>query len=398
MSETDKQEETPIEAEEQTVADDVPTIDEAPPEDDVTLKDTSSFESPAMPKPKRRGTAFAFSALLFSLLAVAVGGYSIYYDWKEQQSADESNRSLADLSSRLGDSQRSVESLSDELADLSDSDDDISSRLDTVQREIEERIRLLDSLPARMSSLEQSVASLRGLSAGARETLVLAEAEYYLQIANGQLQRAGNPELAAMALRMADDRILQLADPGLTDVRRALSDELAALESMDKPDIEGATLTLASLARVVESLPLPEPERQRDESTAEFDPEASRLSRVWSSVKGAFSGLVTVRKTDETERALLAPDAAYFLRTNLSLQLQTARLALLRGQQTIFQQSLDDADAWIAQYFDADSAQVVSARETIAEIRGDLFAVAPPDISGSLRLLRQYQTLAEPAE
>ena len=34
---------------------------------------------------------------------------------------------------------------------------------------------------------------------------------------------------------------------------------------------------------------------------------------------------------DDQARPLLAPDAVYFLRTNLSLQLQAARLALLRG-------------------------------------------------------------------
>lgn len=403
MSESDKQDETPIEAREQTVADDAATNDEAAAEEAgadeaVSLSDTSSFESPAVQKPKRSGAAIALLALLLSLVAVALGGYSLYGDWKEQQSADDSGRSIADLSSQLGDSQRSIRSLSDELAALSDSDADISAALDGVRRDIEERIRLLDSLPARMSTLEQSVASLRGLSAGARNTLLLAEAEYYMQIANAQLQLAGNPELAALALGMADDRIVQLADPGLTDVRRALADELAALESMDKPDIEGATLTLASLSRVVEALPLPEPERPRDQDGTDFDAEASRLARAWSSVKGAFSGLVTVRKTDETERALLSPEAVYFLRTNLSLQLQAARLALLRGQKAVFEQSLDDADAWIAEYFDPDSAQVASARETIAELRDDLFTMSPPDISESLRLLRQYQTLAEPAE
>jgi uroporphyrin-3 C-methyltransferase len=115
-------------------------------------------------------------------------------------------------------------------------------------------------------------------------------------------------------------------------------------------------------------------------------------------VKGVFSGMVTVSKMDEAERPLLAPDDVYFLRTNLSLQLQAARIALLRGEQSVFEQSLDDADAWIGEYFDVNSEQVASARATIAEIRNGMFAITPPDISRSLRLLRQYQTLAESAE
>jgi hypothetical protein len=41
------------------------------------------------------------------------------------------------------------------------------------------------------------------------------------------------------------------------------------------------------------------------------------------------------------------------------------------------------------------STQVASALQTIAEIRGRVVTSARPDISGSLRLLRQFETLTE---
>ena len=112
------------------------------------------------------------------------------------------------------------------------------------------------------------------------------------------------------------------------------------------------------------------------------------------SLKKTVEGVVSVRRTDEVVEPLVAPDAVYFLRANLSLQLQAARLALLRNEQQIFEQSLDDASAWLGRYYDADSAPVQSALETIAEIRNSMLAVAPPDISESLRLLRQHVALA----
>ena len=108
-----------------------------------------------------------------------------------------------------------------------------------------------------------------------------------------------------------------------------------------------------------------------------------------------MSGIVKVTPPDEATRALLTPDTAKLIRSNLALQLQAARLALLRGEQAIFEQSLDDADALLVQYFDTESAQVMSAQETIAEIRDSMFAVTPPDISESLRLLRQFRMLSE---
>ena len=80
---------------------------------------------------------------------------------------------------------------------------------------------------------------------------------------------------------------------------------------------------------------------------------------------------------------------------NLALQLQSARLALLRGEQVVFEQTLDDTSALLSQYFDSESAQVASAQATLAEIRSNVFATSAPDISGSLRLLRQFRTLQE---
>jgi uroporphyrin-3 C-methyltransferase len=201
-----------------------------------------------------------------------------------------------------------------------------------------------------------------------------------------------------MALQLADERVAQVDDPALTAVRQAIADELTSLDGMEKPDVEGVTLTLASLARVVETLPL----RTTASEVVGNDtvPEAPEdgFDRAWASVKSALGGLVRVSAPDDETRPLLPPEASYFLRTNLSLQLQAARLALLRGEQAAFQQSLDDANGWIHEYFDMRSTQVASALQTIAEIRGHVVTSARPDISGSLRLLRQFETLTVPAQ
>ena len=345
------------------------------------------------------GGRIAWIALFLALASTALLGYSFVSDWRAGRSTTASDAALAGAVAALGDRVESsageLEALQLELADLEARNAAARSELQVLQRDVETRLTLMDSLPPRMSDLENSVAALQGVSAGARDTWLLAEAEYFMQIANTQLQLAGNPELAALALGMADERITQIGDPGLTDVRRALADELAALEGMGRPDIEGVTLTLASLARVVGSLPLDSQEPEAAGAAAAPDPEAGALGRAWNSVKTAFSNLVRVTTPDEGARPLLAPQSAYFLRTNLTLQLQAARLALLRGEQAVFEQSLEDAADWLEEYFDTDSTPVASALATINELNEDLFDVSPPDISGSLRLLRQYRTLTE---
>ncbi len=197
---------------------------------------------------------------------------------------------------------------------------------------------------------------------------------------------------------MADERIAQLANPALTNIRIAIADELAALGSMTTPDVEGITLKLASLTRLVASLPLRRIENIEDAAAEETPEDMGRLDRAWSSIKEATSGLVKHRTVDEQIIPLISPEAEYFLRMNLTLQLQTARLALLRGEQSVFAESLADAAAWLKMYFDVTSDPVSAALQTISENRDGMFAVATPDISGSLRLLRQYTTVSETAQ
>jgi uroporphyrin-3 C-methyltransferase len=372
---------------------------------DIQSSEDAEFEvelemedSEQAPKPKKR-KGLVWLVLLVLVVALAAVAYALNRDWQADDESIEieidNGAKIEALDRRIDESNAALAALELRLGQISHPD--YNAKIDGLRRDIEDQLRLLGSLPPRMSTLEDSVASLAGISAGARQTFLLAEAEYYLQIANAQLQLANNPHLASLALGMADERVTQLSDPGLTDVRRAISDELTALEVMKKPDIEGATLTLASLARVVESLPLAGTATP-DESVLEDGTEQSGVSRAWDSVTDAFSGLVKITPPDQAKLALVSPNAEHFLRSNLALQLQAARLALLRGEQAIFEQTLDDTSALLTTYFDSSSVEVASALLTISEIRDNVFTADAPDISKSLRSLRQYRTLSETVE
>jgi len=368
-------------------------IDEGADTADQPADDATTATAPA----KSRGNGVAWLAVLLSLIALAAVGYTVSQDWLAEEDTATGD-ALARLETRLSSANESRDELSARLAELGALDQTSKAEIDALRQELDERVRLLSSLPARMSTLESSVASLAGISQSSRDAWLIAEAEYYMQIANAQLQLANNPDLAALALRMADERVVQMANPALTDVRRAISNELAALDVMEKPDIAGTTMTLASLAQVVASLPLVSEARTADEAQAPADEEQSGLNRAWSSMKNAMSGLVRVTPPDQAKLTLVSPDAETFLRNNLALQLQSARLALLRGEQAVFEQTLDDTSKLLSQYFDSDSAQVASTQETLVEIRSNVFASSPPDISGSLQLLRQFQALRESSQ
>jgi uroporphyrin-III C-methyltransferase len=365
--------------------------------EDVRREGSFGPEHPVPPAPPpRRGasSAIAWLALLLALLALAGSGYLAWQD--RTTAADEAGNeaAIASLSEQLdtavnslGSSQQAV------LAELEAASRQEATRISALEREIQELSGRSESVYPRLRNLEGAISSLQGVSAGVRETWMLAEAEYYMQIANAQLQLAGNPHIAALALEFADERVRQMANPALADVRRALTQELQALRSMETADIEGMTLALANLAERTASLPLRQDVDVPDEEADAVDPELTGFSRALASIRSAFGDIVSVRRSDEPLTPLLAPEAAYFLRANLALQLQAARLALLQGEQQVFEQSLDDAAKWLDAYYDADSGAVASALETIEQLRGAGVDVTPPDISESLRLLRQYRTL-----
>ncbi|MGB5334339.1 MAG: uroporphyrinogen-III C-methyltransferase [Woeseiaceae bacterium] len=413
MSDKDKTQEPEAEADRETV--------EAPPEQDADQKahdhgnvddhsgdnvsdvhaddDKDTKQAPPAEKaaPRQRGNGVAWLALLVALVAVTGAGYVFFESWLAQEDTA-TDDAIAGLQNRLAAAEAARDELAAQVEMLGALDLSSSAEIEALRQELDERVRLLSSLPARMSTLESSMASLAGISQSSRDAWLIAEAEYYMQIANAQLQLANNPELAALALRMADERVVQMSNPALLDVRRAIANELASLDVMEKPDIAGASMTLASLAHVVESLPLVSGTNQHDEATTSVDEEQSGLNRAWSSMKSAMSGLVRVTPPDQAKMALISPDAESFLRNNLALQLQSARLALLRGEQAVFEQSLDDTSEMLSEYFDSSSAQVQSAQATLVEIRGSIATSVTPDISGSLQLLRQFRTLRESSQ
>lgn len=370
-------------------------------------EDADAAEDAAEP----RGIAGSAGLLALGVALLSAAGVAYLLLGDDTPAADPAQaEQLASLSASLSAARDQVADLERQLAALARqqggaAEVDVRAIERDVERNLERRLeeRLRGSLdplatvPARVASMEQALTALRGISTGARDAWLLAEAEYYMQIANAQLQLAANPLLASLALKLADERLLELGDPGLTDVRRTLAAEIRALDLLEQPDTEGAALTLASLSSVVNSLPINQEIVVEGAASGSPAGDLSGTERALASLKQAMSGVVRVRRTDEEARPLMAPDAAYFLRANLSLQLQAARLALLRGEQALFRQSLDDAAAWLREYYDTESAPVRSALGTIAEVRESSVTRALPDISESLRLIREYAAFIDAA-
>ncbi|MCI0517971.1 MAG: uroporphyrinogen-III C-methyltransferase, partial [Woeseiaceae bacterium] len=228
----------------------------------------------------RPATSQAASRNLVAWLALAVAAIALaqvaYQGFTETD--DDSTRSMqAAQFDQLRDSLHAIRQATDsndaKIAELTGDAGGLQGRVQGIETQLEERLQRLELMQTRLGAVEGSMAELRGISSGLRDSWLLAEAEYYMQIANAQLQLADNPKLATLALQLADEKVAQLANPALIGIRRALANELQALDAIESPDIEGIALMLSSLAAAVDSLPLNQDIDVPEATPVEVDPE-----------------------------------------------------------------------------------------------------------------------------
>ena len=225
----------------------------------------------------------------------------------------------------------------------------------------------------------------------------LAEAESLIRIANQRLSLNRDINTAISALQQADQKLLQSGNLGLTAVRNALAEEINQLKSVSLPDITGMAATLQSLSQQVSQLKPAGTTLTRssaEPSADESQPERSLDTLLEDTWKG-FKQLVVVRKHEQPVSAMLPPSQQYFLYQNLQLQLETARLALLRQETIIFKSSIDTAVEWINSFFDINEATASNMLNNLQTLKTTELSPAIPNISASLEQLSRYREARE---
>lgn len=224
---------------------------------------------------------------------------------------------------------------------------------------------------------------------------IVAEAEYLMRIANHRLQLEGDTATALVALGIADARLRDSGDPVWTGVRKKLASEMTGLQAVRVLDLAGYTAKLASLISQVEKLKLPHsgPVVSARSGGDSSESKEFSLDSVLRDGWDGFKSLMVVRRNERALTAMLGPEQRFFLFQNLRLQLEAARLALLRRDQALFDSSLKRAGAWVAEFFDQEQALTKTMQAGIVDLNGVRVNPALPDISGSLRMLLQQRRL-----
>ncbi|SHM70294.1 uroporphyrinogen-III C-methyltransferase [Halomonas cupida] len=217
-----------------------------------------------------------------------------------------------------------------------------------------------------------------------------AEAAYLLRLANQRLQLERDVEGAAALLRTADNRLREADNPALVPVRRAIAEELAALQGVPRIDRTGLYLALNAEQEQIAGLPLAQDieELTADTTIAEAPsgPWQEQLSKIGSELKD----LVVVRHHDQALEALITPEQESYLRQSLRLVIEQAQVALLKEEQDLYEASLDKAIKLLEGYYDLDDSGVQAVITSLTELKGESIHPELPDISASQQALASF--------
>ncbi len=355
-------------------------------------------EAPA--KTPRAGNALAILALLLALGALALSGWQ----WWQARMSEQAGRSQVSALNQLGAQQQAgasrVAELEQRLQQLEGLKlEDGMQRLDAAVAKADgiagsDRVRVEQieaqqaSSLARIEALESGTAALVRRGESPREAMNLSELDFLLRSANERLRLFGDARSAGEALALANTQLQALDDPVYLPVRQAVVAAQAALAATEQPDQLALSAQLDQAQARIPALAFP---------TAEVPaaaPEATAAEPgVWARLTGAVRGLVTVRRNTE-EAGLITLEDKDFVRQGLWLQLESARLALLRSDADAYADSLLRATATLERYFDVDAGPARTLAGDLKALRAVDPTVSWPDISAPWSELQRIRTVS----
>ena len=350
---------------------------EQEPKTEIKVEAKAEKAKPGKPprpaKPASSGSHLAKLALLCSL--IIAGG--IFYLWRAHTDALHSQQQqLGQLQTRLK------------------NQTEAQGQFDQAVKEE------LGKLHERQQTLKDAVTELLKTNRHLRHEWLVAEAEYLVNLAGHRLILARDATTAITALKAADDRLREAGDPSLIVLRKAMAEDISALQAISLPDTAGLSLKLSTMVQDVDDLPLltPEPETAAREPLSPTKPGIENWRELPAAMWEDVKKLVIIRDHQGPIKPLLSPEQHFFLSQNLKLQLEQARLALLNGENAVYHERLDTVQTWLNNWYDLEQTRTAHMLERIKELQAIDVQPALPELTRSYQAFKTYHAKQDAAD
>mgnify|MGYP006279883087 FL=1 len=322
-----------------------------------------------------RGLTVALVVLLVLVAGAAgAGGWFGWQLWQQQaaleQALTERETTIRRLQGRLEEVGQTARSAREAAAGSAARAEDVSEGLEATNTELE---RLAEQVG-------------RG-----SEEWQLAAVRHLLTLADQRAALAADWPAVDAALAAADERLADLGGARYQPLREAIATVRQEVAAVEPPDVPGLAARLTGVSAAVDDLPLRRPGGPAEVEPGEPAEPVSGWRSAVAAVGDALSELVVVRRHDEDVRPLVAPEQEENLRLNLQLQLESARVALLRGETGTWRDTLEQARIWVERYFDTSAAATEAALASLEELAGAELEYDRPDPGRALEVLDGIQ-------
>lgn len=307
-------------------------------EETTPAADTSPSSRPQPPRDKKSGGMVLGAVAIVIALATGAG---LYLNGKHQAELQaQANQSLSDKLNALKQQAGSdKQQLTQQLSSAQSALNDARTQQAATAKELE--------------TLREKVATISSNDVNA---WLVSQADYLVKLAGRKLWSDQDVTTAAALLKSADASLADMNDPSVTSVRRALTQDISTLSSIDQIDYDGIILKLNQLSNGVDNLRLAD----NDSDEAPMDSDGGELTsslREWrqnlvKSWHNFMDDFITIRRRDNTAQPLLAPNQDVYLRENIRSRLLIAAQAVPRHQDEIYKQSIDTVSSWVRAWYD----------------------------------------------
>jgi len=293
----------------------------------------------------------------------------------------------------------------------------LARRAEELARDNAAKTAVLESKFSDMAAYRAQIEELVQTASRSRDDNLAVELETALHVAQDQSQLTGSVDPLLAALRSAERRLARSSDPRLKPVARAVARDLERVKAASIPDTAGLLARIDQLLRQTDELPMandvgrarldappratankaPRAAGAASAASADEPPAATWWSNWWDAALDEARGLVRVSRVERPEATMLSPEQAFFVRENLKLHLQGARLALLARQYEAARADLAMAQASLSGWFDQSSRRTQSALALLQQIQGQTKAADLPRAQDTLSALASAAALSADA-
>lgn len=293
--------------------------------------------------------------------------------------ADRLINTFSEQNSRIESLLNTNDSLKEENAALKTQLNNFATRLDEAERKLEAQNKDLKRYEERDP-----------------DDWKIAQAYFLVNSAYQSAVFQGDPTSATWCLKDADSILLNIEDPDLINVRKAISNDLIQLANIPAIDKRGIMFSLDSVCNNLNAMTLngmdntfgtqKAAQQKVDQALADVGNWKDNLLRA---LKDFSSRFIEIRRRDEHALSeFLSSTQADTLRENIRSLLLLTKQALIQGDATTYRNNLTQAIELIRNYYDASAEATKANLATLQSIKDLKISVDLPSVLSSYTIFR----------